>query len=228
MNLTPVDPSWEADVYSQGRHLNRYPYDHIVSFIFRWSPKDRPRKSIRLLELGCGAGNNLWFTAREGFSSAGIDGSPTAIEIAKRRLHTESLDAELCVGSFESLPWPDASFDLAFERGALVCGNLSSQRNAINETHRVLKPGGIFLYNGFTDRHTSAAAGVPQDDGRIAAITDGTLANSGSYFFTSRRDVDDLFGFGWRIEHRELMEIENHTLPRLSRHSEWRVVARKI
>jgi cyclopropane fatty-acyl-phospholipid synthase-like methyltransferase len=41
------------------------------------------RKEIKILELGFGTGANLWFAAREGFSVFGVEGSKTAVSIAK-------------------------------------------------------------------------------------------------------------------------------------------------
>src|SRR5262245_57036654 len=80
------DPVWENTVYGQGRHLNRYPHHAVVSFVFRQFGQAPDRRSVRICELGCGAGNNVWFAAREGFTVAGIDGSASAIEHARQRL----------------------------------------------------------------------------------------------------------------------------------------------
>lgn len=228
MSASAVDPVWEDEFYSQGHHFNRYPYDQIVSFIYRWRPRDRPISEVRLLETGCGAGNNLWFAAREGFQVAGIDGSASAIAYAKKRFADESLTGDLRVGSFSELPWEDDQFDLVFDRGALVCVGHEAQRQAVAEARRVLKPGGIFLYNGFSDRHSSGQSGTPLPDGRVTDMQEGTLAHTGSCCFTTRREVDSFFATGWHIERRELMELEDLTSPRVTRHSEWRVFARKI
>jgi hypothetical protein len=59
------DPVWE-ELRAQGRNICHYPFDVVVSFLFRWGTKSRPRSKTKVLEVGCGAGNNLWFAAREG------------------------------------------------------------------------------------------------------------------------------------------------------------------
>ena len=44
-----------------------YPFDNVVTFLFRNYPKDK-QSEINILEVGCGGGNNLRFAAREGFN----------------------------------------------------------------------------------------------------------------------------------------------------------------
>jgi SAM-dependent methyltransferase len=153
MNLG-AEASWEKDVYSIGRQLNRYPFDAVVAFVWRYRPP-KPVAETRLLELGCGAGNNLWFAAREGFAVAGIDISQTAIDYARRRFAEDGLVGDFRVGEFTSLPFDDESFDLAIDRGAITCVSLEQGRRAVSEIWRVLKPGGRFFFNPFSDRHTA-------------------------------------------------------------------------
>lgn len=71
---------WEQ-IHSQ-RAWGRYPNEELVKFIgknFFRIPKEE-RQNIKILELGCGQGANLWFLAKEGFDVYGIDISPSAIK----------------------------------------------------------------------------------------------------------------------------------------------------
>src|SRR5512136_2850072 len=94
------DRIWEDDIYSKGQQLNRYPFDIAVSFIYRNYPRHKSRHDVRILEVGCGAGNNLWFAAREGFLVAGIDASESAIAYARKRFAEEGLKGTLLVAEF--------------------------------------------------------------------------------------------------------------------------------
>jgi ubiquinone/menaquinone biosynthesis C-methylase UbiE len=248
---TAFDPVWEADVYAAGRHLARYPYDSVVSFVFRHAPSDRPRGEVRILEIGCGAGNNLWFAAREGFRVAGIDGSRSAIEYARRRFAEEGLDGDLRVGDFTALPFDDASFDLVIDRGSTVCVGHTACRLAVREVRRVLVPGGHFHFNPYSDRSTSVLHGRPGPDGTTVDIAQGPLAGLGALCFHSAADVDGSLGDGWQVlkrEHREWTD-ETKTVPGTNSsgkrsdsvdveadelvpgtvfsHAEWLVIARK-
>jgi SAM-dependent methyltransferase len=219
------DPIWE-EMYAAG-HVQRYPWDVIVSFVFRHAPRDRPRQAVWILEVGCGSASNLWFAAREGFAVAGIDGSASAIEQAKNRFEAEGLSGDLRVGDFTSLPFEDDSFDLAIDRGAIVCAGLSDGRKAIHEVWRVLRPGGFFFFNPYSDRHSSAHSGELAGDGLRRNIQEGTLVGTGQLCFYSRTHIEEALASGWDIRRLEHMESVDMSAPCYLSHAEWRVIAQK-
>jgi SAM-dependent methyltransferase len=221
------DPVWEEGIYGQGRHLNRWPFDLVVSFVFRNFPRDKPRDQVRLLEIGCGSGNNLWFAAREGFTVAGIDGSPTAVDYARRRFREEGLTADLHVGDFTQLPFANDSFDLAVDRGAITCCGRSAAARAVAEVRRVLVAGGKFLFNPYSDRHSSCGSGRPGADGLTRDIQGGTLTGVGQICFWDRGQVENLFARGWKLLSLEHLEITQLVPPGGEVHAEWRGVAQK-
>jgi len=224
--LNGSDPIWEQK-YASG-HRQRYPWDLVVSFIFRNAPKDGDRSSVAILEVGCGTAPNLWFAAREGFQVAGIDSSASAVAAARASFAEEGLKGDIRVADFTALPFEDATFDLAVDRSAITCVGRSAARRAIAEVRRVLKPGGKFLFNPYGDSHSSAAAGRPGPDGLTLDIDAGTLVGAGAICFYGRGDILDVFGEGWAIEAMERCEIvEERASPSL-RYADWRVVAKKL
>lgn len=225
-HLHDADPVWERK-YSSG-HVQRYPWDSVVSFVFRNAPRDRPRSEVSILEVGCGTGSNLWFMAREGFRTSGIDASPSAIATAQERMREESMQTDLRVGSFTALPFPDQSFDLAVDRASLTCVGRSVARKAVAELHRTLKPGGIIFFNPYSAAHGSRLAGVLHEDGLVRNITAGTLQGVGHICFYTRQDVLDLFADGFAVESCLHMLLGDETTPAKDIHAEWRVVARKV
>lgn len=147
----------------------------------------------RLLELGCGPGANLWFMAREGFEVAGIDGSPTAIEQANERLGSEGKSADLRIGDYTNLPWPDDSFDGVVENVSLCCNRWVTIQSTLREVYRVLKPGAPFLSSFFTERTWGYGLGTEIEPDGFQDITEGPLANTGFCLFLNRTRLNELF-----------------------------------
>lgn len=220
------DPIWE-EKYASG-HAQRAPWDSVVSFIFRYAPKGKPRGEISILEVGCGTASNLWFAAREGFSVAGVDASKSAIAEAQKRFGEDNLKGDLRVGDFTSLPFTDASFDLVVDRAALTCAGTSAQQKAISEVYRVLKPTGCFLYTPYADTHASNKAGKPGEDGVTVDINGGTLQGVGQIRFVARSEISTFLAPDrWKAEVIEYHTFEDVAVTARGLHSQWRVIARK-
>jgi SAM-dependent methyltransferase len=217
------DDPWER-YYSAGRG-QLYPWDSVVAFVFRNAARDRPRSDVRILEVGCGSGSNLWFAAREGFSVAGIDRSASAIAAARQRFEVDRLAGDLRVGSFLELPFPDATFDLAIDRGAITCVGLTDGRRAIAEINRVVRSGGVFLFTPFAWNHFYADSGTRDTDGLVHGISRGDVVGLGPICFYRREDIEDALQPGWSI--RSLIHIEQRDYAANPHDidAEWRVIA---
>lgn len=216
----------ESDLQIQ--HANRWPVDAVVSFLLRHAPKNRPRAQVRVLEVGCGTGNNLWCAAREGFDTTGIDCSVTAIERARVLLGTERLEADLHVVDFTKLPFPDNSFDLAIDRCALSCVGRSAAQRALAELARVLRPSGRLFFNPYSDRHTSARSGRIGPDDLMLDVAAGSLVGSGQLCFWNAKQVTAALVEDWRVLSRQHVEFEEQERPAREIHAEWRLVLEKV
>jgi SAM-dependent methyltransferase len=139
-----ADPVWENEVYGKGTFV-RCPYDQVATFVFRNLPA-KPRRNIRILEVGCGPGNNLWFLNQEGFSCSGFDASPSAIEYAKVRC---GKGVELKVAEFPEIPF-DGPFDLVLERAAICYVPFEVAKQTIANIRKVLAPGGRLLFTPYS------------------------------------------------------------------------------
>jgi len=190
-NTVGPDPAWEKIFRS--RPWGKYPPEHLVRFVAGNFYRASQREGVHLLEVGCGPGANVWFMAREGFKVSGIDGSPTAIRIAQERLAGEGLAADLRVGDFSSLPWPDGSFDGVVENVGLCCNPWALIRKAIGEVRRVLKPSATFLSSFFTHRTWGYGLGTEVEPDAFVDIQEGPMAHEGFILFLNRARLDDLF-----------------------------------
>jgi SAM-dependent methyltransferase len=190
-NHTTWNPVWES--IFQSKEWGKYPPEHVIRFAARnfYGAADRSR--IRLIEIGCGPGANVWFMAREGFDVSGIDGSSTAIHKARQRLAGEGLVADLRVGDFAELPWPDASFDGVIEDASLYANPWTGIQSALREVHRVLKPGAPFLSSFFTDRTWGYGEGEMVEGDGFENLRQGPLGGTGFCLFLKRARVPELF-----------------------------------
>lgn len=92
----------------------------------------------RLLDLGCGRGNVIIDDYRASLKEAiGIDADQNAVE------GNTKLD-RIEIGNIEKLPFQDGYFDLVISQW--VIEHLEHPEVVFAECHRVLKPGGYFLF----------------------------------------------------------------------------------
>lgn len=97
----------------------------------------------KVLEAGCGIGTDGAEFAAAGAHYTGLDASPTALGVARRRFELEDLDGNFVQGSVTQLPFRDASFDLVFSHG--VIHHVEDTAAAVREFYRILRPGGVAL-----------------------------------------------------------------------------------
>ncbi len=97
-----------------------------------------------VLDVGCGAGFDMVIASRLVVSTGkvcGIDMTPEMAERARTNLRRAGIaNAEVQVSGAESIPYPDAFFDLVISNGVI---NLSpAKEDVFREIYRVLRAGG--------------------------------------------------------------------------------------
>lgn len=141
--------TWYENSYKNSgfQAQRRYPNEELLRFLgTNFFNKDvKNRKSIKILEVGCGSCANLWMIAKEGFDSYGVDLSGESIKLGRQMLNNWQVDAELKQGSFLELPYEDDSFDVVVDVLSMACTNHEKYLQGINEVYRVLKKGGLFF-----------------------------------------------------------------------------------
>ena len=97
-------------------------------------------RPTQIVDCGCGTGRNLdWL--RELGPVVGVELSPTGLAVA--RAHQRPV----VQGSVLDLPLADASVDLATSFDVIYCLHDDQEQRALSEMHRVLRPGGLALFN---------------------------------------------------------------------------------
>lgn len=198
-NTAAWSPHWEENIYSKGKHLNLYPHHAVVGTILSSFSKVSDRSAIRILEIGSGAGNNLWFAAREGFSVYGIDGSVSAVNFCKERFKKENLESDIRVGDFKSLPWSDNYFDFVLDKGSLECNLKQDIKESIAEASRVLKPGGKFLSITRSFEHPDKKYGKDLGNNDFTGFEEGYFSGLGNIHFNDHKDIMELYSQGMEV-----------------------------
>lgn len=194
------DPVWESIFISQ--NWGRYPAESLIRFIMGtcgWGsiPKNN-RKTIRVLEIGCGTGANVWFLAKEGFSVDAIDGSATAINILHRRLKEEGLDPiSSTVGDVSELNFPNETFDAVIDNECIYANNEQWAKKIVSEIQRVLKPGGKFYSRTFSEKQSIGAVEeslARQGQLEFASVSIGPLAGKGFVRLSTKQSIFKIYG----------------------------------
>lgn len=100
-------------------------------------PTTRP---LRIVDCGAGTGRNLDWLQQYGWAM-GVELSPTGLAIGRR------LGRRMVRGNVAALPCPSEAFDLATSFDVIYSLDDETERQAFDEMHRVLKPGGVVLVN---------------------------------------------------------------------------------
>src|SRR5713226_7378548 len=102
---------------------------------------DRLKPGARVLEVAPGPGYLAIAIAKMGnYSVSGLDISHSFVRIATENARKAGVSVDFRHGDAAHMPFPDESFDFVVCRAAFK--NFSNPVGALDEIHRVLKPGG--------------------------------------------------------------------------------------
>jgi len=107
-----------------------------------------------VLEIGPGPGTNLAYLP-PGVQYLALEPNPFFHPRLREEARKRGLALTLLPGRAEAIPLPEGSVDLVV--GTLVLCSVKDPRKALAEVHRVLRPGGAYLFL----EHVAAPKGTP-------------------------------------------------------------------
>ena len=107
-----------------------------------------------ILEVAPGPGYHAIELARLGHRVTGLDISRTMVEIATERARRDRVAVDFRHGDATAMPFPDGGFDLIVCQAAFK--NFLDPVAALNEMHRVLRPGGTAVIQDLNAEATRA------------------------------------------------------------------------
>ena len=155
MTMTPQNPSRQRNDLSIYDHVAERWWSDDVRWVrtlknmvparLAWFEQSIDWRGKNVLDLGCAGGFMAEAIARKGADVSGIDPAAVAIAAAQSHAEGEGLSIRYSVGVGEALPYSDGAFD------AIVCvdvlEHVSDLQRVLEEVARVLKPGGLFLFD---------------------------------------------------------------------------------
>ncbi|PWT89424.1 MAG: hypothetical protein C5B56_07120, partial [Proteobacteria bacterium] len=156
----------------------------------------RDRKVSRVLDVGCGAGQELLpFVQNLGSRVTGVDVSPEAVEIARRQFSKLGYEgqSEFVCSPAESLPFESGTFDVVICRLALP---YTRNEQALAEMARVLRRGGLLILKIHHARWYGRRFWRALRSGHLhdAAVFARSLLNGTFYHLTGRQPQTRLLG----------------------------------
>jgi 2-polyprenyl-6-hydroxyphenyl methylase/3-demethylubiquinone-9 3-methyltransferase len=115
------------------------------------------------LDIGCGGGLVAEAMTQLGCRVTGVDPSAASLETARAHAAEVCLEIDYRHGGGEDLPCNNASFDIAYCLDVLE--HVADLDRVIAEVARVLKPGGVFIYDTINRTFISKLViiKIPQD-----------------------------------------------------------------
>ncbi len=137
----------ESTVYDDNRYgsvagqrvesFHKRVLDHLLASEFS--------EGASVLEMGCGTGRLLQYLVPQKVLLYGVDMSPGMLAMARERLASAERVVALEEAVADKMPFDDATFDAIYS--ILVVNLIPNYRKTFEEVARLLKPGGVFVFN---------------------------------------------------------------------------------
>ncbi len=156
----------------------------------------------RVLEMGCGAGDQSLLLAGMGYDVAGVDIAPTSIAWANEKAAERSLKVDFSVGDVCDLNgFADAYFDIVLDGNCLHFVIGADRPRFLHSARRVLKPGGWLLITSICDEPNS-----PNDAPNYDSQTRCYVQNGVAYTYQGRADdiLKEVQDAGFKVVWQEI------------------------
>lgn len=145
---------------------------NLVPARLGWFDRQIDWQGKTVLDLGCAGGFMAEAMAKRGAEVTGIDPASAAIDAARAHARQEGHNIRYDTGVGEDLPYQDGVFD------AVVCvdvlEHVADLDQVLREVARVLKPGGLFLYDTINRNPVARLATITVAEDILRLLPRGT------------------------------------------------------
>ena len=153
-----------------------------------------------ILDVGCGTGENSIYLAREGFKVVGVDFSSSAIQEAKKRAESRGVNVSFEVADALKLQELGCTFDTIID-SFLFHGFTHRQRlSFVQSLSLAIRHGGTYFMLSIGDEPTTMWRRMLH------------LVRNWKKIGMTRREIDNYFKDGWRVNYVREAEAHQRTL----------------
>ena len=147
-------PPYTKFAYAYDKMMENVDYDRWARYIRELFDMYGPNPR-RVLDIACGTGQVTVRLAKAGYEMYGVDRAFEMLEVARRKAEREGVKIRLAQADMRALPFEDEQFDAAICIYDSINYMLSREqlRQAFMSANRVLKPGGLYIFDVTTERN---------------------------------------------------------------------------
>lgn len=155
MSFTDATEFWnerfDKEEFIFGKEPNEYLVDQSKRFL---TPGNK------VLCIADGEGRNGVWLAKQGMHVVGFDASDIALAKAKQFAKDNQVEVEYSFSDTDSFTWQTNSYDAVI--GIFIqFADPEMRARIFSQTHQALKPGGIFILQGYTPKQLEYKTGGP-------------------------------------------------------------------
>jgi SAM-dependent methyltransferase len=194
--MTDAFSQWKYFYSIQGTTL-QYPSETLIRIMkgnyIQGLNKDYLGKKV--IDIGFGHGNNLFFLSQLGLDLYGIEVHEEICRLTSEGLSNLGIKADLRQGTNRNIPFPDNHFDFLVSWDVIHYeANEEGIREAIQEYHRILKPGGRFFLSTVGLENAILAGAIPMGAHEYKIIREDDFREGETFFcFDNVRYIEHYF-----------------------------------
>lgn len=127
--------------------------DEPTPYVINCFNKGLIKKGDMVIDIGCGFGRNSNWLATQGVSVTAVNIHKDEINYAKNRAKALGVSLDYILTDFLKFDNGGTQFDVALDLGCSHCLPITSQHLFEKKVAKLLKPGGILVYFGFSKNH---------------------------------------------------------------------------
>lgn len=145
---------------------------NLVPGRLKWFDKKTEWAGRQVLDLGCAGGFMAEALVKMGAVVTGIDPAAQAIDAARARAENVGQSIRYDVGVGENLPYDTDAFDVVVCVDVLE--HVQDLHQVLREVARVLRPGGLFLYDTINRNPIARLAAITMAEDVLGLLPKGT------------------------------------------------------